>query len=221
MNVALFGGTFDPIHCGHLSAARAARDLFSLDCVHFIPAGRPPHRGRGPLTAFAHRYAMVALACAGERGFAASLAEAPSGRPGKVNYSIDTVRRFRRPLAPSDRLFFIVGADAFLDFRTWRDWRRLLNAADFLIVSRPGFPLDRVKQVIPGELLRDRRAGSKPAPDQVQEFRLRRTTAWLLAGVWEPVSATEVRRRARAGKSLSGLVPEAVAEYVSRQGLYQ
>ena len=215
MNVALFGGTFDPIHCGHLVAARAARDHFALDRIYFVPTGRPPHRSRDRLSAFEHRYAMVALACAGERGFVPSLAEAPSRRG--LHYSVHLVRWFRRQLGPADRLFFLIGADAFLELPTWRHWRALLNSADFLIVNRPGCPLDRAAEIFPADLLRERRT----APGPVEEFRLRRTTAWVLSSVWESVSATEVRRRFRNGESLPGLVPPAVADYIVEQRLYQ
>lgn len=114
MKVALFGGTFDPIHCGHLSAARAAREILGLDRVYFVPSGRPPHRTRQRLSAFEHRYAMVALACNGDPSFISCDAESPSVRG--VHYSIRTVRRFRKRLAPADHLFFIIGADAFLEF---------------------------------------------------------------------------------------------------------
>ncbi len=216
MNVALFGGTFDPIHCGHLSAARAARERFELDRVYFIPAGRPPHRLGNRLTAFEHRYAMVALACAGEPAFVPSLAESPARRG--VHYSIETVRRFRRELGARARLFFLIGADAFLELPSWRQWRALLDRANFLIVSRPGFPLERVAQVLPAELVRGRTANG---PVQAQGFRLRQTTAWVLADVWEPVSATEVRRRASKGESLTGLAPPLVADYITQQRLYR
>lgn len=238
MNIALFGGTFDPIHCGHLSAARAARHHFALDQIHFIPAGRPPHRQGDEVTAFEHRYAMVALACAGEPAFVPSLAEAPSRRG--PSYSITTVRKFRRQLGAADRLFFIVGVDAFLEIKTWRQWRSLLTGANFLIVSRPGFPLRRVAQVFPADLLLERRAvaaGSgrvnRPLPggvnpplrrqgtlQPIEEFHLRGSTASVLSGVWVPVSATEVRRRARHRKDLAELVPEPVAEYIAKQHLY-
>ena len=217
MNVALFGGTFDPIHCGHLSAGRAARERFALDRIYFIPAGHPPHRSRDRLSAFEHRYAMVALACAQERGFVPSLAEAPSRRG--VQYSVHLVRRFRRQLGPADRLFFLIGADAFLELRSWHQWRALLHSADFLIVNRPGCSLARVAEVFPRDLLRRRRTAA--GPEMVEEFCLGQTTAWVLSNVWETVSATEVRRRARHGESLPGLVPPAVAEYIGEQRLYQ
>ncbi len=221
MNVALFGGTFDPVHCGHLSAARAARERFGLDRIYFVPAGRPPHRSHDRMSAFEHRYAMVALACAGERGLVPSLAEAPSRRG--VQYSVHLVRRFRRQLGPADRLFFLIGVDAFLELPSWHQWRALLNGADFLIVSRPGCPLEQVAKVFPKDLLRKRRTarGPEPEPELVEEFRLRRTTAWVLSNVREPISATEVRRRARDGGSLLRLVPPAVAEYILEQRLYQ
>jgi nicotinate-nucleotide adenylyltransferase len=223
MNIALYGGTFDPIHCGHVSAARAARERFSLDRICFIPVGHPPHRPGERLTAFEHRYAMVALACAGEPAFVPSLAEAPAGRG--PNYSIDTLRRFRRRLKPRDRLFFLIGADAFLELRTWRQWRALLNAAEFLIVSRPGFPLERVADVFPPEMLERRPAGRLVVPPcgtgAPIHIRLRRGSAWLLAGVSEPVSATEVRRRAARGQDLRGLVPDLVAAYIAQQHLYE
>src|SRR5512140_3092794 len=147
MRIALFGGTFDPIHCGHLSAARAARDVLSLDRVYFVPAGAPPHRRRERITPYEHRYAMVTLACAGERAFVPSLAEAPSG--DGVHYSIQTVRRFARQLKTGDELFFIIGADAFIELPTWHQWRALLRAANFIIVSRPGFDMKAVECVFP------------------------------------------------------------------------
>jgi nicotinate-nucleotide adenylyltransferase len=217
MKIALFGGTFDPIHCGHIAAAQAARDMLGLDRVYFVPSGRPPHRTRERLTAFEHRYAMVALACAGEEGFIPSLAEAPS-RPG-VHYSIRTVRRFGRQLAPGDSLFFLIGADAFLDFRSWFQWRALLRSASFIIVSRSGIAPREVERVFPNdEVLEKRRLAGAP---RASRLRLRRGAAWMLADVMLPISATEIRRCARQGRDLQGMVPAAVAEYIRKQRLYQ
>ena len=215
MNLALYGGTFDPIHCGHLAAAQAVRERLALDRVYFVPSGHPPHRPRRRLTPYEHRYAMVTLACAGQPGFVPSLAEAPS--EGGPRYSIETVRRFRRGPAAGHELFFILGADAFLEFRTWRQWRALLDAAHFVIVSRPGFPLEQIAGVFPAGMVRERRA-----PDSgLEEFRLRKTTARVLAGVREPVSGTRIRERARLGRRLAGLVPPAVADYIRKQHLYE
>ena len=106
MNVALFGGTFDPVHSGHLSAAQAALRTFALDQIHFVPASFPPHKRDRSLTSFAHRYAMIVLACAGQPQFIPSLLEASEQRGVEVNYSIVTVRKLAALLSPGDRLFF-------------------------------------------------------------------------------------------------------------------
>ena len=119
MNIALFGGTFDPVHSGHIAAARAAQTAFSLDQIHFVPARVPPHKRQRYLTAFPHRHAMVALACAGFPGLVPSILESRGEKPGEPNYSITTIRNMAEQLQFHDRLFFLIGADAFLD-RAWR-----------------------------------------------------------------------------------------------------
>ena len=212
MNVALFGGTFDPIHSGHLSAARAAMKSFSLDRILFIPASLPPHKRARPRTAFAHRYAMVTLACAGVPQFVPSLLEAPEESGGEPNYTILTVRRVAALLGPPDRLSFLIGADAFLDLPHWREWVALLDACDFIIVSRPGFPIAEIAKVVPPEL--------QAGPGTDNRIPLRRTALHLLTTVEADVSSSGVRRRAAEGKSLAGLVPDAVADYIQKQGLF-
>ena len=122
MNIALFGGTFDPIHRGHITVARAAATKFSLKQIRFVPADIPPHKQKMPITSFYHRYAMVALAVAGEKECVPSLLEAPNldeARNGrKPSYSIDTVRRVKKSLGKSDHLYFLIGMDAFKDIAT-------------------------------------------------------------------------------------------------------
>ena len=154
MNIALFGGTFDPIHAGHLEAARAATRRFRLDKVLFVPTGNPPHKIRNHLTDYAQRYAMVALACALEPRFIPSQIESPTG-DGTPRYSIDTVRAVRRRLQPNDRLYFLLGADAFLDLPHWKEFHRLLALVEFIVVSRPGFE---------AFLRRPQRSGGAAAP---------------------------------------------------------
>lgn len=216
MNVALFGGTFDPVHCGHLSAARAAAQSFALERIYFVPASLPPHKLDRPITAFAHRYAMVALACAGVAQFIPSLLEAtpePSqeGR-GEPNYSIVTVRRVAASLSAPDRLYFLTGADAFLDLPHWKEWVALLDACDFIIVSRPGFSIAEISKVIPPEL--------RTGPGTETSIPLWRSTMHLLSTVEADVSSSEIRRRAAEGKPLTGLVPDAVADYIRKLGLF-
>ena len=222
MNIGLFGGTFDPIHSGHLAAARAARERFQLDVVYFIPAGLPPHKNRH--APYEERFAMVSLACAGEPRFVPSTAEAPA--PGKPSYSILTVRRFRRELGAGAELYFLIGADAFLTIRSWQQWRALLNSANFVVISRPGFDLARVETVLPKPW---KRRGT-PRDRRGLEYRLGKTSVWVLSGVWEPISATDIRavlapaKNAASGPSAaaaSSKLPAAVAEYLKKTGLYR
>ena len=213
MNLALFGGTFDPVHCGHLAAARAAQQAFALDRIEFVPVARPPHKLDRPITPFPHRYAMVSLACAGAREFVPSLLEGPEEGGGNANYSIDTVRKVTATLEASDRLYFLIGADAFLDLPTWREGTALLESCDFILVSRPGFPIAEIARVVPRELrIGAQRASSLP---------LRRSTLHLLPTVDCDVSSSGIREAVAAGGPLAGLLPDSVAEYIRKLGLYR
>jgi nicotinate-nucleotide adenylyltransferase len=215
-NIGLFGGSFDPIHSGHLAVARAAQRRFHLHEVHFIVAGRPPHKRKQDAAAFAHRFAMVALACADHAHFVASLAEAGDDFSGqRVHYSIDTVRHFRHRLHHhGDRIFFILGVDSFLEIPTWRSYDALLGACDFIVASRPGFRMEPLRLVIPPELL-------KPAaPKSARVVHLRKTDVHLLDSVTSHISSTEVRRRRHRRQSVHGLVPAPVEDYILKQGLY-
>jgi nicotinate-nucleotide adenylyltransferase len=133
MRLATFGGTFDPVHNGHLAVAREATRHFALDRVLFIPAGRPPHKSAGPHAPYADRLHMVDLACAGEPRFEASRLEAGTG----TSYSIETIEKVRAGLAAADELFFLIGADAFGEIETWRRWRDVVQSVEFIVVSRP------------------------------------------------------------------------------------
>jgi len=213
--IALFGGSFDPIHIGHLAVARAALRRFQLDEVHFIPAGRPPHKLKHELAAFGHRYAMAALACADHPRFVPSLADAGDLTGRHASYSIDTVRHYREQLGPRDRLYFLVGADAFLEIPTWKRYEALLESCDFIVVSRPGYGLEALRLVIPPKLL-----APTPARDR-HRIVLRKTSVYFLDTVASHVSATEIRRRRQRGQSIHGLVPMRVEEYILKQALYQ
>lgn len=214
-SVALFGGTFDPVHAGHIAVAQAAQRRFHLDVIYFIPSSRPPHKSRRELTPFVHRYAMAALGCADHPGFLPSLVEAPvAGVPSHVFYTIDTVRRFHRE-HPDDHLFFMLGADQFLEIPTWKNYESLLDACDFIIASRPGFRLDALRLVIPPEKL-----GRSASPDP-HKIALRKTEIHLLTTVSSHVSSTEVRERLERKQTIHGLVPARVEEYILGQALYR
>jgi nicotinate-nucleotide adenylyltransferase len=220
MKVALFGGTFDPVHRGHMAVARAAARKFGLDVIYFAPADIPPHKQRRALTGFQHRYAMLALATSGDKRFVPSLIDAHTGQP---NYSYDTVRRLKKMLALSsrDRLYFLIGIDAFKEISTWYKPVELLHECDFIVVSRPGYSLGDAARALPESLRPSDSELQKLSRKQSGAIRLRRTTLHLLAGVAEPVSSTEIR--SLAGKSparLSRYVPPRVAEYIKKERLY-
>ena len=217
MKIALFGGTFDPVHHGHLAVARAAAQKFGLGRVYLVPADLPPHKQKRKLTDFQHRFAMLALATADDPRLVPSLLDAHTGQP---NYSISTVRRLKSTLKKSDKLYFLIGIDAFMDIRTWRQPEELLAEVEFIVVSRPGYSLADVGQALPESL----------RPPDLSTMRRRQAngtivsmgaTVHLLGEVKERVSSTQIRAAAaRSVKQLSRYVPPLVAEYIRKENLY-
>lgn len=225
MNIGLLGGTFDPIHRGHIALAEAAGEKFALGKVYFIPANIPPHKQKRPLMSYPHRFAMIALATAENKNFVPSLAEAPIPDPrasSKPNYSIDTVRRFKEKLRKSDKLFFLIGIDAFLEVAKWREPEALLRECEFIVASRPGYSLADVANCLPQSM---RPAAAVTKPFQKQPARgdlvLSGATVHFLEGVNLDISATKVREAVAAGKALGRFLDPAVAEYIKKMGLYR
>ena len=188
MRLAIFGGTFDPIHNAHLAVAREAAARCRLDRVWFVVAERPPHKAGVTHASYEDRFRMVELACQGEAKLEASRAEEGSGR----SYSIDTIEKVRKQLAPDDELYFLIGADAFAEIETWRRWQDVVRAVEFIVVSRPGHRY----AVPPGA-------------------RVHR-----LESVDMPVSSSAIRRKLAAGDDRVE-VPPAVREYMLARGLYR
>lgn len=218
MKLALLGGTFDPVHLGHLAIARAATERFDLDCVYFVPAAAPPHKRGRRLTEFQHRFAMLALATAEEQRFVPSLLEANSAQP---SYSIETVRRLKASLDISNKLYFLIGVDAFMDISSWKQPVELLSECDFVVASRPGYALRDIATALPAPLrLADtvlQRIGQQPGGT----IELSSTAIHLLDNVDQPISSTQIR--AAAGESVEQLsrhVPRQVAEYIRKEHLY-
>ena len=234
MNIGLFGGTFDPVHRGHLALALAAQEKFSLRQIHFVPAHVPPHKLKQPLAPFLHRFTMLSLATAGHKDWIPSLLEGPgdskpgdskpvnSGNDLRPNYSIDTLRKLKAGLKAADRIFFLIGIDAFLNIATWHQAEALFAECAFVVASRPGHSLADVANALP-EGLRPRSVAAEPFKKHPAkgDLVLAGVTVHLLDGVHHAVSATAIREAVRAGKSLAKLVDPPIAEYINKQGLYR
>ena len=235
MNIGLFGGTFDPIHLGHLALARASIERFQLGKIYFVPASMPPHKHQ-PVATFFDRYAMVVLATAGEKKFIPSLLEAPAQAAKSpvrskgqesgysvsgVNYSIDTVRRLKKLLKASDRLFFLIGIDAFSEIATWHKAEELFHECEFIVASRPGYSLADVANALP-ENLRPSSAITTPFSRQPAkgDLVLSGVNVHLLENVHSPISATTIRTAVAARKPLKKFVAPQVEEYIKKAGLY-
>jgi len=237
MNIGLFGGTFDPIHKGHLALAQAAQERCDLGRIYFVPANVPPHKQKQPLTLYCHRYAMVALALMDQKTFLPSPIEAPDSTSvaesgGKKshpthearnpNYSIDTVLRFKHTLKKADRLFFLIGIDAFKEISTWREPEALLHECDFIVASRPGYSLADVANALP-QKLRPKSSITKPFSKQPAQgdLVLPGVTIHLLDNVNQNISATTIRQAAAANRPLTKFVTPEVAEYIKKMSLYR
>jgi nicotinate-nucleotide adenylyltransferase len=232
MNIGLFGGTFDPVHRGHLALARAALDHYKLNRIYFVPANIPPHKQLQPLSPFVHRFAMLALATAPEKAFVPSLLEAPEEGGGPVrknkdqrekpNYTIDTIRRLKQSFKASDKLFVLIGMDAFADIAKWHQAEALFRECEFVVANRPGYSLADVANALP-ESLRPRPEVTRPFQKQeaTGDLVLKGATIHLLGDLHQPASATAIRLAAAAGKSLVRFVDASVADYIKKMGLYK
>jgi nicotinate-nucleotide adenylyltransferase len=217
--IALYGGTFDPVHVGHLAVAQNILKLFALDEVLFIPAHVAPHkRGRGT-TPGLHRYAMLALATQDDERLCVSSVEldAPE-RP----YTIETLARLQEEAGPQVRHFFMMGADSWADITTWREWEKLLDMSDHIIVTRPGYDLG-AEHVL--ENVRERIVDLRGAEQDRIAREMSETAGpkiYVTDAVLMDVSATGIRRLVQEGRNgeLNRLVPAAVADYIRKYRLY-
>jgi nicotinate-nucleotide adenylyltransferase len=218
MKIAFFGGTFDPVHRGHLAVARAAAKKFDLSLIYFAPADIPPHKQKRKLASFEHRFAMLALATARDKRFIPSLLDAHTGEP---NYSLETVRRLKTTLGRLDKLYFLIGMDAFQEISTWHKPVELLRECEFIVASRPCYSLGDAARALPEALRPPEPVLKELSKQQVGTIELPDTAIHRLDDVWERVSSTQIRAAARkSAKVLSRLVPAPVAEYIEKQHLY-
>ncbi len=207
--VGILGGTFDPIHYGHLELGDAAFEALELDRVFVITSNVPPHRAQPFASAF-HRFAMVAMAVSGREGWRASDLELRTPVP---SYTSVTLAKFHERGYGPGELFFILGADAFADIATWRDYPGILNAAHFAIVSRPGTPASQLTHRLP--LLAERMV--HPPLDPVAQID---PQIILIDAPTADVSSTAIRHLCETNQSIDGLVPPAVQQHIEQHGLY-
>jgi len=209
--VAIYGGTFDPVHNGHVEVARQVLKVFELDEVSFVPACVPPHKRSANITSAFHRFAMLALATEADQRLLVSTIEldAPE-RP----YAVDTVGRMKRE---DERLFFLIGSDSWAEIKTWYEWQKLLTMCDLIVVTRPGYEIDSHNGI-------DCIDVRGTARDEVADLLGRETTrVFITDAAMVDVSATKIRAAVRSGdrESLEAMVPPAVANYIEKYGLYK
>ena len=205
MTLGVLGGTFDPIHIGHIAAGLRAKEALQLDRVMLVPSHIPPHRSAGASPA--DRLAMAKLAAADHPGWTVSEIELQREGP---SYTFDTLTAL--DATPRWQKFFIIGADAFAEIATWSRYPAVLDLAHFIVVARPGITLHSLKARVPD--LADRMTTPDAfTPDE-------KTRVILLETATPDVSSTEIRRRVRAGHGIGGLVPDSVASYISTHRLY-
>ncbi len=195
--IGILGGTFNPVHLGHLALARAAKQRFRLDEVWFVPCARPPHKAAPDLASDKDRLAMLRAALRGRKYFRVADIEL---RRGGISYSVDTLRELKRRF-PAAHFHFIIGADMLPELHTWREIEHLLALCRFVVMCRPGARLAARRIRLPA-----------PWPERLQRG--------FFEGPFLKISSSEVRARARRGLPLDHLVPKAVGRYIERRALY-
>jgi len=209
--LGLLGGTFDPVHYGHLDAAQAAQTALQLDEVQLMPAHDPPHRHQDPYSSAFHRFAMIALAIDGHAWMRASDHELR--RSGAPSYTIDTLRALHGNGWRAAQIFFILGTDAFAEIASWRSYPDVLDAANFVVIARPGMATGPALARVPGVAPRLRPAVAAGADAS-------ETSIFVVEASTRDVSSTQIRARLTARQRIDDLVPAAVARHILAHHLY-
>lgn len=210
--VGLLGGTFDPIHLGHLDLGEAAMTALQLTSIIALPAHVPPHRAAPAASAF-HRFAMTAIAVAGRDGWEASDLELSD--PG-YSFTVTTLQRLHAHGYHSSELFFVIGADAFADITAWRDYPAILDLAHFAVVSRPGFPAFALRERLPALAAR-----IVDADDFNGEAAEAGTVIVLIDAATADVSSTIVRQRLSTGQPVDEMLAPGVLQHIEQHRLYR
>ncbi|MCX7817135.1 MAG: nicotinate-nucleotide adenylyltransferase [Syntrophales bacterium] len=213
MKWGLLGGTFDPIHYGHLRCAEEVLELFGLNRVVFIPAARPPHKLSGEISPFYHREHMVKMAIEDNPNFTFSDVEKVRGG---ISYSFETVEYILNKYLPNLELFFIIGQDAFHAIQTWKEWRRLLLMCHFVVMTRPGYEKKGLDSILPSDFAMNfkydpERDGYRGSTGNFIYFR---EVTFL------DISSGKIRRLVKEGRSIKYLTPESVRHYIMQNKLY-
>lgn len=201
--IGVMGGTFDPIHHGHLVTAEEAWKQFQLDLVLFVPSGQPPHKEDRRSLDAESRYLMTVIATADNPHFQVSRMEID--RPGP-SYTVDTVRELHRVYGKNTQIFFITGADAILEILTWKEPEKVLQECTFIAATRPGYDLRRLEE-------------SLPEAERVRHATDPRVLVMEIPAL--AISSTDIRRRVREGMPIRYLVPEGVREFIEKKGFYR
>lgn len=219
MDIGIFGGTFNPIHVGHLIVAEHIREYFRLTGIYFVPSAIPPHK-EGPVLEGKHRLRMVALATDSNPFFYTSSMEVDRG--GR-SYTIDTVFQMRRELGEGHAFYFILGADAFRDISTWKDYTRLLQSCKFIVISRPGVKIDRIAEDLNSILERHNLNLAVKVLKRKESFKdidLHTADIFFVSVPKIDISSSFIRKMISTGKSIRYQVPDEVEQYIVKNRLY-
>ncbi|OGA38854.1 MAG: nicotinic acid mononucleotide adenylyltransferase [Betaproteobacteria bacterium RIFCSPLOWO2_12_FULL_62_13] len=212
--IGVLGGTFDPIHFGHLRLAQEVAEKLRLDHVRFVPSGTPPHRAAPDVSA-AHRLAMVRLAIGDNRLFTVDDRETRRDGPG---YTVDTLGELRREVGATRAICLLLGADAFLDLATWSRWHELFRLAHVVVAHRPGYPVNIWQDRMPQPLAREYASRTMQQPLAVHLAPAGGIVVIAIAAL--DISATLIRDCVRSGASPRYLLPDSVLDYIQAKGLY-
>jgi nicotinate-nucleotide adenylyltransferase len=223
--IGIIGGTFDPIHCGHLNIARLMGEKFNLERIIFMPALAPPHKDSAEISAFPHRYAMVEQAIKTENMFCASTLEAQ--RQGR-SYTVDTLRQLR-DLHPHAALYFLMGMDSFAKLDSWKEYHKLFEYSNIVVAQRPGTLTYARREDLPVALRQlfcyDAARNSFTYTDNTKKAVTPDSTnyggLYFLREACMDISSTEIRCRVQHNQPLDGMVPQAVQNYIAQHGLYK
>jgi nicotinate-nucleotide adenylyltransferase len=213
--IGLFGGTFNPVHSGHLKAAEIVEKRFLLDKILFIPSYIPPHKDTADIASPSHRLKMVEIALSGNSHFIPCSVEIDAE---ETSYSIITINRIKK-LYPKSWVFFILGIDAFLEVDTWKDYEKLLEQCFLVVMSRPGYLLDEAKKILEGKYREKMCMLSKS--ESVKNEMLLSFRIFLLPIDALDIASTEIRVRIKRGDSIKGMVSERVEAYIKKNRLYK